>query len=189
MALAYALAPKRIVLSIREDSLSKHTVKGKQARIPADGNDTDFLAPFACFVHPAEMFGNFCVGIEAVNYIKIPRKLRRLLRQVIRAASAENRHVDFIPQFWGFLHRINRHTGFGPYTFGVSSGKKRNKLHIAALSDSAFYAAAQVPIPRDCDSDFQNKSSFLNISHRIAPAFICKIIQRKPCGKSGVRRS
>ena len=105
MPLADALAPEGIVFPIRQNCLGNNAVERKHARIPAHGDNSDGMGLSTGRVHPAKVLRDFCMGVEAVDHVEILRKLRRLLRQIVRTAAAEDHHVNLIPKFSASLMR------------------------------------------------------------------------------------
>ena len=96
VALAYALAPEGVALSLRQHAVAQYPQKGEQARIPAYGDDGGSVICFRYRVHVCEMLRNAGMSIETVNRDKVLRQFRSLVDQVRGGTAAQYHNVDFI---------------------------------------------------------------------------------------------
>ena len=153
MALADALAPEGIGLTVRKNGLCVDTVQGKQSRIPTHGNDSHSVSFFAGLVHIGKMLRDSCVGIKAVDNVEVLCQLRCLYRKISCASAAENQHIDLIFVRSRLGDRINLYAlCLNLHGFRVSSGKYSHKLCIRILSNGKFYAAAEITITCNTNS-------------------------------------
>ena len=80
--------------------------------------------------------------IEAVHHVEILRQLRRLLRQVVRAAAAQDHHVDLILQLRSVAHAVDGHARMRLNGRGVAPGEQCRQLHVGRVLHGALHAAA-----------------------------------------------
>ena len=153
VALAHALAPERVVAAVRQDGLAVKAVQREHARIPADRDHTELAALFARRVDGVKVLRDLRVRVEAVDHVEILRELRGLLRQVVRAAAAEDHDVDLVRHARGVRHRVDRRAGLCLQRFGAAARENADELHILCTGQRAFHAAAEISVSCNADSN------------------------------------
>ena len=104
-------------------------------------------------VYVRKMLRDLRVRVKAVDDIKILCKLCGLLRQVVRAAAAQNHDVNLIRHVFCLLHRINRHAGLRLHTVRAAACENAHKLHIFRVGKRTFHAAAKISVSGNADSN------------------------------------
>ena len=147
MSLAYALPPECVILSFRKDGIRIQTVQGEHARIPAHGDDTDFISFLCRCIHVCVMLRDPCVCVKAVDHIEHARKLRRLHRKVCGAPAAQDHNIDLLFPVSRVRNTAHRHILCQDlYIPGIPAGKYCRKLHIRILLYRAFHASSKISI-------------------------------------------
>ena len=146
MALAHAAAPEGVVLALRQHSGRVQAVEGKQTRIPAGGDQRDVVAAFCRRVHRRKVGGDIGVGIERVDHVEVLRQHRRHLRQIGRAAAADNENVDLVFILCHGLRRVNGYARQCLYRRGIAPGKHTDQFGVFVLLHGAFHAASEIAV-------------------------------------------
>lgn len=141
MALADALAPEGVGLSLRENGPGVDPVQGKQAGVPAGGDDRRFSGGPGGGVHIGEVLRDAGVGVKAVHHVEQGGQPGGLLRQVGGAAAAEDHHIDGVNQFFRLIHGVNGYVwGADLDTLGSAAGQDGGQLHIRVLTGGGLHA-------------------------------------------------
>ena len=143
MSLAYALAPKCIILAVSQDCICIHTVQREHSRIPAYGNNSNMTILRSSLIYIGKMLWNSLMGIKTVYYVKPLRILRCLLRKVGSTSSAEDHNVDLVFHLLCVIYRIY----LGCLSQDLNSlrsttGKYAHQFHIRIMFDGALYATS-----------------------------------------------
>ena len=146
MSLADAASPERVIPAVRQDRARVKTVEREHARIPAAGDQREFVPRLCRGVDRREMRGNVCMRIETVDHAKVLRKLRGQLRQVRRAAAAQDHRVDLAFTFRNRVSRKHLCAGFRNDRRRIAPRKDADKLHVGILPDRRLHAASEVPV-------------------------------------------
>ena len=153
VTLADTLAPERVIFAVRQNRLTIEAVQREHTRVPTDGNHAEVAALLAGRVYIRKMLRNLRVRVKAVDDIKILCKLCGLLRQVVRAAAAQDHDVNLIRHVFCLLHRINRHAGLRLHTVRAAACENAHKLHIFRVGKRTFHAAAKISVSGNADSN------------------------------------
>ena len=105
------------------------------------------------------MLGNFCMGIEAVNYVKMLDKFGSLMNQICCASAAENQHVDLILEFFNACSGKYGCARNRNYTRGITSCENTDEFSILIFQNGFFNATAKIAVAKN--TDFHRK--FLRI--------------------------
>src|SRR5690625_1938147 len=74
VTLAHTFAPESMVSALRPNGLSQEAVKGEQSRVPAGGNHAASAASRRFGIRLLRVFGDFGVGVVAVNRVEMTGK-------------------------------------------------------------------------------------------------------------------
>ena len=109
MTLGNATTPERVVAAFGQDAARVQAREREHARIPPRRDDGHLAAfPRSC-VHLREMGGDVRVRVERIDHGKQLGACGRLLRQVVRAAAAEDEHVHIVGMRGQVVGSIHRH--------------------------------------------------------------------------------
>ena len=154
VALADPFAPEGIILSFRQDGVAVQPGQGKQAGIPAYGNNSQMAGSPGRLVHCCKMFRDPGMGVEAVDHVEHPGHFRSLHRQIRSAAAAEDQHIDAVLPVGHILYIDHRHIGRGDFPLGrTPAGEHRCQFHIRRLLQSTFHTPSQIAISQDPNSN------------------------------------
>ena len=84
--------------------------------------------------------------VEAVDYVEILGKHRRQLRQVRRAAAAQDHRVDLAFTFRNRVSRKHLCAGFRNDRCRIAPRKDADKLHVGILTDGKLNAFCEVAV-------------------------------------------
>ena len=161
VALADALAPERVVLTVRQDRIAVDAREREQARVPADRDDAEVAALLRRLVDVGEVLRDARMRVKAVDDVEVLRVLRRLLRQIRRAAAAEDHDIDLVLPRCHILDIDDRHA-LRPDLDGrgIAAREDCDELHIRILFDCTLNAAAQIAVTKDTNAN-AHRNTFL----------------------------
>ena len=93
VALADALSPEGIILSLRKHTASVKSHKRKHSGIPSAGDKSRLSRRLRSLVNIFEMLSYPCMGVKTVNHIKKFCKFRGLLGEIGCASSTEYHYI------------------------------------------------------------------------------------------------
>ena len=155
VALADAFAPEGIVLPYGKNGMAIDAGKGKQARVPANGDDPDVICFLTGCINGRKMVRNAGMCIKAIHHVEFLYILRRLFRQVRCTAAADNEDIDLILVSVDIVYGDDGNTGrFDADLCRVTAAEDRDKFHIRTVSKGQFNTTAQISVAHDGNSRF-----------------------------------
>ena len=129
------------------------------AKIPVHFAAVDAAARAGGGIHGGKMHRNLRMCVKAVHHAKVAGKLRRLPRQVVRAAAAEDQRVDLTLVRRSAVRRIDGHAvRHAAERDGVAPCKDPAELHIRRRHRCRRSAAPEIAVAENCNSQHKKRS-------------------------------
>ena len=159
MTLADPCAPKGVGRSLWQYRLGVQPRKREEARVPPRRDQCDLAARAGGGIHGGKMHRNLRMRVKAVHHAKVAGKLRRLPRQVVRAAAAEDQRVDLTLVRRSAVRRIDGHAvRHAAERGGVAPCKDPAELHIRRRHRCRRSAAPEIAVAENCNSQHKKRS-------------------------------
>jgi len=127
-------------------------VQGKQAGVPANGNQRHVAAGLRRRIHGVEVIGDSGVGIEAVHGGAQTRQPRPLHRQIVLGAATQDQHIDGLAMARDVIHAMCRNARcLQAKRVRIPPREHGDDLHVGILRNRQLDAASQIAVTDDTD--------------------------------------